>query len=85
MISPNKSFGVLAKLDGTSGIDRVLIAAAYEDNRLKETKMYAVDENTSCQVFESIAFDDKDINKIKIMLCESVNSIKPLCTPLENQ
>lgn len=83
MISPNKSFGVLAKLDGTSGIDRVLIAAAYGDNRLKEIKMYDVDENTSCQVFESIAFDDKDINKIKIMLCESVNSMKPLCTHLK--
>ena len=47
-----------------------------EDNRLKEIKMYDVDENTSCQVFESIAFDDKDINKIKIMLCEMFHLLK---------
>ena len=64
--------------------DEPLIAAAYEDNRLREIKMYDVDENTSCQVFESIAFDDKDINKIKIMLYDGTKGIKPLCVPLEN-
>lgn len=75
---------ILADLSGTGGGDRVLFAAAYKDNMLKEIKPYKVKEGASFQIFRDIGFDESDINKIKIMLCDGMTGIKPLCVPLEN-
>ena len=79
-----KAFDILVDLSGTGGGDRVLFAAAYKDNMLKEIKPYKVKEGASFQIFRDIGFDESDINRIKIMLCDGMTGIKPLCVPLEN-
>ena len=75
---------ILVDLSGTNGSNRILVAAVYKDNRLKEIKMYPVSEDVSCQMFNDICFNESDINKIKIMLYDGTKGIKPLCVPLEN-
>lgn len=75
---------ILVDLSGTNGSNRILVAAAYKDNRLKEIKMYPVSEDASCQMFNDISFNESDINKMKIMLYDGTKGIKPLCVPLEN-
>lgn len=79
-----KAFDILADLSGTGRGDRVLFAAAYKDNMLKEIKPYKVKEGASFQIFSNIGFDESDINRIKIMLYDGMTGIKPLCVPLEN-
>lgn len=84
-IKSDNKYNILVDFGNADKSGGILVAAAYKDNRLKEIKMYPVNGDVSCQMIDNISFNESDINKIKIMLCEGMNGIKPLCVPLENQ